>query len=260
MYIDSHCHLGFKELGENSNTSQDFLLKASKSNVKAIVNIATEPSNFNNYLNFTSKYLKIFNAIGLHPLHIANNLNFNYNSIQQYLPNKNIIAIGETGFDNYYSTAETELQKKMFEIHAQLSVENKLPLIIHTRCANQITVDYLSRYMQNGGVGGVIHCFAGDKNFAKQLLDIGFYISFSGIVTFKKATDIQETLRYVPLNRMLAETDAPYLAPTPYRGKLNTPEYVTLVYNFIAQYLNVDVVDLQQYFKFNFCNVFNVEL
>ena len=223
MFIDSHCHLGFKDLGSHTKDTEGILKEAQNNGVELILDIATDVFDFEKYINFSNQHDMIYSAIGIHPLHLKENPNFQKQDIIKYLSEPKVIAIGETGLDYYYAKDEEALQKKYFEQHAEICSEYKLPIIIHTRDAAEDTLDMLTSFSKNWGVGGVIHCFSGDVALAKKFLDIGFYISLSGIVTFKKSTDLHEVAKYVSKDKILTETDAPYLAPNPYRGKINKP-------------------------------------
>lgn len=257
MFIDSHCHLGFKDLGEHGEESEKILQEAKNNGIEAILDIATDVSNFKEYINFTNKHDIMYSAIGVHPLHIKDNLTFKKEDITQYLNEKKVIAIGETGLDYYYSKEEEKEQKKFFEAHAEICSEHKLPIVIHTRAADDDIVDMLSNYSKNWGVIGVIHCFSGDVAFAKKLLDIGFYISFSGTVTFKKATELHDVAKYLPKDRILTETDAPYLAPVPYRGKINKPCYVRHTAEYISELRGELISNFANDVKNNFFNLFS---
>ena len=270
MFIDTHCHLGFEQLGSNSEPKTlEFLQKAKQNLVSIILNISTDIHNFENYLNFNKKlntlnnnvlnYPKMYTAIGIHPLHIKDNLDFTEQNIQKYLDDKNLIALGETGLDEYYTSNKEDLilQTKFFEIHNNIAIQNNLPVIVHTRNSQQKTLEVLSYYVKNHNLKGVIHCFSGNKEFAKKLLDLNFYISFSGIVTFKKSTEIQEVAKYVPSSYILTETDAPYLSPEPHRGKINEPSYVKYTSEFLAKIRNEKIHDFTSQVECNFFSLFN---
>jgi TatD DNase family protein len=204
-------------------------------------------------------YPKIYTALGVHPLHINSNLDFIEEDITQHINRKSLIAIGETGLDEYYTqdNESLQIQKKFFEIHNQIAIKNKLPVIIHTRNAQKDTLEILSYYVKEHNLTGVIHCFSGSKDFAKQLLDLNFYISFSGIVTFNKSKELQEVAKYIPYNYILTETDAPYLAPEPHRGKINQPSYVKHTAEFLANIRNENINDFTNHIKNNFFTLFN---
>ncbi len=257
MFIDSHCHLGFRELGEHTKETEEILIEAKNKGIDIILDIATTVSKFSQYIDFTNNNDMLYSAIGIHPLHLQENLSFSKKDIIKHISEKKLIAIGETGLDYFYSKEEEKLQKKFFEEQAEICSEYKLPIIIHTRNAEEDTVDMLSNYSKNWGITGVIHCFSGDISLAKKFLDIGFYISLSGIVTFKKSIELHEVAKYVPKDRILTETDAPYLAPVPYRGKINKPAYVRHTTEFIANLRGQLVTDFAMDVKSNFFNLFN---
>ncbi|MDR0483699.1 MAG: TatD family hydrolase [Alphaproteobacteria bacterium] len=256
MFIDSHCHLGFKDLGEYTEHSDKILQEASLNGVNTIIDIATDIIAFEKAIAFSRNKNMIFTALGIHPLHIDGNLNFTKQDIIQHLHEPKVIAIGETGLDYYYSVDSKKVQKNFLEVHAEICEESKLPIIIHTRSAEADTVDILSSFVKNSNLKGVIHCFSGNKDFAKKLLDIGFYISFSGIVTFKNAVDIQQVAKYVPADHILTETDAPFLAPIPFRGKTNQPAYVKHTAEFIAQLRGESLTEFTSKVKSNFFDLF----
>ncbi len=263
MLIDSHCHLGFPNLGGHTEETLKFLSNAKINNVGLILDISTDLSKFKEYLDFsnnipnTSDYPKLYTAIGIHPLHIEENLNFSISDFDPYLKNEKLIAIGETGFDGYYVKNKFKIQRELFEIHANTAIKNSLPIIIHTRSAEEETIDAISYFVSKYNLTGVIHCFTGDLCFAKKLLNLGFYLSFSGITTFKNAQDIQQVVKYVPQDRILVETDAPYLAPVPNRGKNNEPGFVKYTYEYIANLRNEKLNFLEQYVEKNFYDLFN---
>jgi TatD DNase family protein len=270
MYIDSHCHLGFKDLGNHKEATLSIIKQAKECDVSHILNIATDVKDFCEYLDFALDvnnqkdiYPCILTAIGVHPLHINENPNFVDKDIINYLDNekykKNIVAIGETGFDAYYSNNKEDITKQIdfFNIHAAIATKNNLPIIIHSRNANEITIENLTNWVKNKNLKGVVHCFSGDIVFAKQILDLGFYISFSGVLTFKKAIDLHEVAKYVPKDFILSETDAPYLAPNPHRGKINKPDYVRHTTQFLANLRQESILETTQYIKNNFFNLFN---
>lgn len=234
MFIDTHCHLSFEKLGSYGSATLEVLQRAKEHKVSKFIDIATDVSGFLATLDFTKQHAGVFAAIGIHPLHILTNQNFQTEDITKHLLHHKLVAIGETGLDYYYSTDTKTLQHKFFEEHCEIASANNLPIIIHTRSANEDTLAILSNHVKNNGLRGVIHCFSGDKTFAKQVLDLGFYISFSGIVTFKNALTLHEVAKYVPKQYILTETDAPYLAPVPFRGQDNEPAFVKYTAEFVA--------------------------
>ncbi|MCL2566836.1 MAG: TatD family hydrolase [Alphaproteobacteria bacterium] len=257
MFVDSHCHLGFKDLGEYGEESEKILQTARENGVSVIVDIATDTPAFYPAVNFSRNKDGVWTAIGVHPLHIKDNPSFCKEDITKYLIEPKVIAIGETGLDYYYSADNKKIQKQFFESHAEICSEYNLPAIIHTRNAEADTVDMLSSFVRDMNIKGVIHCFSGDTSLAKKLLDIGFYISFSGVATFKNAADIQAAAKYVPKNRILTETDSPFLAPVPFRGKINQPSYVRHTAEFIAGLRSELISDFALNVKNNFFDLFS---
>ena len=261
MFIDSHCHLGFHDLGEHTEKTTKILENAKNNNISHVLDIATDVNLFQQYLNFSKMFnknnagIKIYNAIGLDPLHIETNTQFTEELLRIYCKQDNLIAIGETGFDGHYSTDHFIKQREYFDLHALVALETKMPIIIHSRSANQQTLEALSYYKQKS-LTGVIHCFAGDIAFAKQILDLNFHISFSGVLTFKNAKELHEVAKYVPIERILVETDSPYLTPVPYRGKINEPAYVKYVAEQLASLRNLPVDELNNQLQNNFFTLF----
>ena len=261
MFIDSHCHLGFHALGEHTDKTIKILENAKNNNISHVLDIATDVNLFQSYLDFSKMFnktntgIKIYNAIGVHPLHIENNSQFTEESLKAHCKHDNLIAIGETGFDGHYSTEHFVKQREYFNVHAQVSLETKLPIIIHSRSANKYTLEALS-YYKSKSLTGVIHCFSGDITFAKQILDLNFHISFSGVLTFKNAKELHEVAQYVPVERILVETDSPYLTPVPHRGKINEPAYVKYVAEKLASLRNLPIDELNHQLQNNFFNLF----
>ncbi|MDR2008287.1 MAG: TatD family hydrolase [Alphaproteobacteria bacterium] len=257
MFVDSHCHLGFKDFGGHGIESEKILLAAKQNGVDIMLDIATDTPAFLPAIEFSRNRDSVWTAIGVHPLHIKDNPNFTKENITQYLAEPKVIGIGETGLDYYYSVDNKKIQKQFFEKHAEICSEFNLPIIVHTRNAESDTVDMLTHFVRDMGVKGVIHCFSGNVALAKKFLDIGFYISFSGVVTFKNAVDIADSAKYIPLDRILTETDAPFLAPVPFRGKTNQPAYVRHTAEFIANLRGILINDFALSVKKNFFNLFD---
>lgn len=252
-FIDSHCHINFHELADNIT---DVLAKMQQNDVLAALCVSVNLANFPEVLALAEAYPHIYASVGVHP---------DYEDVEEpgvgrlveLAQHPKIIAIGETGLDYYRLTGDLAWQRQRFRNHIQASRECGKPLIIHTRSAAPDTL----RIMAEEGAseaGGVMHCFTENWEVAQAALDMGFYISFSGIVTFKNALQIKEVAMRVPMDRMLIETDAPYLAPVPFRGKLNQPAYVKHVAEEIATLrgLRVDEVGLQT--SENFARLFKL--
>jgi TatD DNase family protein len=236
----------------------DLVLDNARNNgVKYLQTICTKISDYSEIINIIEKHDHIYGSFGIHPHEANDYLDLTLESIVQYVSHKKIIGIGETGLDYYYEYSNPSNQKISFEKHIHASRETKLPIIIHTREADDDTISMIESEMQNGQFTGLIHCFTSSKNLAKKVLDLGFYISISGIVTFKNAIDLQEIVKWLPLDRILVETDSPYLSPIPFRGKRNEPAFVKNVAEFISKLKNIDYEQIQEATSKNFMTLFS---
>lgn len=242
MYIDSHCHLNFPEL---ASQLPDILSAMQAAQVHQAVIICTTMEEFGAVQALARQYPYLWATVGVHP----DNEGVHEPSLQELVDgaaDPKVIAIGETGLDYYQmderkggrSVADLEWQRERFRTHIRAARQVHLPLVIHTRCASDDTIAILKEEGEQGGpgaAGGVFHCFTESREVARQALDLGLYISFSGILTFKSAAELKEVARFVPDDRFLIETDSPYLAPVPYRGKTNNPSYVPFVARQLAE-------------------------
>lgn len=242
MYTDSHCHLSFPEL---VSQLPDIRQKMHDANVTRALCICTTMEEFDNVHALATNYDNFWSTVGVHP----DNEDIYEPSVADLVEKANlprVVAIGETGLDYYQmeerkggrSVADMEWQRDRFRTHIRAARQTQLPLVIHTRQASDDTVAILKEEGETGGAGsagGVFHCFTESLSVARAALDLGFYISLSGILTFKSAADLREVAKFVPDDRLLIETDSPYLAPVPYRGKLNNPSYVPLVAQLLAE-------------------------
>ena len=240
MLIDSHCHLNYLNVkeGRDVKTVLDF---AMQQGVSHCICIGVELDRFPEVLAIGRKFDNVKVSAGVHPCAVSS-LPVEAAMIQltDFLTDPNVIALGECGLDYFREeSCDKPLQKTYFAKQIELSLQYKKPLIVHTRCARKDTIDLL-RTVGKDKATGVMHCFTESKEMATKALDLGLYISFSGIITFKNALDLQEVVRHVPLDRMLVETDSPYLAPVPYRGKENQPGYVKEVAKQVAFLKQVD--------------------
>ncbi|MDM8561117.1 TatD family hydrolase [Candidatus Parabeggiatoa sp. HSG14] len=228
MLVDSHCHL---DLIKNSNP--DTLIAAAHAQgVSHFLNVSIALDHFPTLLSIAQRIDNVFASVGIHP-NTSSDMTVDVKTLKTMANDPNVIAIGETGLDYFRSQGDLTWQHQRFRTHIQAAKEVGKPLIIHSRDAAQDTLRIL-REENAVAIGGVMHCFVEDWETAQQAMEMGFYISFSGIVTFKNAKALQAVAKQVPLDRMLVETDAPYLAPVPYRGKTNQPAYVKHVAQFIA--------------------------
>jgi len=252
--IDSHCHLDFKEFEKDLNK---VLNNAQKQNVIGIQTICTKITEFNKILKLATKYKNIWCSVGTHPHNAKEEKNITKQEIIDLCNNKNVIGIGETGLDYFYENSKRTIQKESFIKHIQVSQETKLPLIVHARDADKDIIKILHKEYNKKKFSGVIHCFTSTYELAKAALEIGFYISFSGIITFKNAENIREICKKIPIEKVLIETDSPYLAPVPYRGKRNEPSFVKETLVKISEIKNVPIYKLEKITTENFFNLFN---
>ncbi|KGY11995.1 DNAse [Vibrio tubiashii] len=253
MFVDSHCHLDKLDYQELHDGLEDVVAKAKAANVNELLSVGVTLDSFPNMLEMIAPYDNIYASCGVHPLDVESD--FALDLLHEYAANPKVVAVGETGLDYHYQPGTAELQKLRFEQQVELAVKLNKPLIIHTRNARQDTLDIL----KNGHAdqcGGVIHCFTEDLEFAEAAMDLGFYISISGIVTFKQAKELKEVVKAIPLERMLIETDSPYLAPIPHRGKQNQPAYVVEVASYIAQLKSCSLGEVGEETSKNFRELF----
>ncbi len=248
-WIDVHTHLEMLE-GETS----DVLKRAKLNGVEQVVNIGTCSEDLPKVLATAQKFYPVVACtLGVHP-HDAKDFDKARGFIQSHYSEKEVVALGEMGLDYYYEHSDRLVQQKVFEEQLQWSVDWDLPVEIHTRDAEEDTLNMLKKF--NGKVTGILHCFTGSTQLAEEALALGLNISVSGVCTFKKAESLRETLRIVPLERMHLETDAPFLAPTPQRGKKNEPAFVMHTAHFLAELKKVSLEDLSSQMKLNTYGLF----
>ncbi len=251
MFIDSHCHLHMIEEDLDLAT---VLALAKEYQIEHMLCVGTTLQDIERMQAIVNAHKEVSMSIGLHP-NEAIDKEPTVDELVALADLPKVVAIGETGLDYYRSTGDLSWQKNRFKTHIQAALESKKPLIIHTRLAPDDTIALLTEHKAKQ-VGGVIHCFTENWEMAKQAMDLGFYISFSGIVTFKNAMDLQEVAKKVPLDRLLIETDSPYLAPIPHRGKINQPAYVKFVAEFLANLKEVSIETLAKQTTENYYQVF----
>jgi TatD DNase family protein len=252
-FIDSHCHINFHELAENIT---DVLAQMQQNDVLSALCVSVNLADFPQVLALACQYPNIYASVGVHPDHEAVE-EPTVARLVELAQHPKIVAIGETGLDYYRLTGDLDWQRERFRNHIRASKECGKPLIIHTRSAAEDTL----RIMQEEGaadIGGVMHCFTENWEVAQAALDMGFYISFSGIITFKNALQIKDVARRVPMSRMLIETDSPFLAPVPYRGKINQPAYVKHVAEEIALLRGISVAEVGLQTSENFARLFKL--
>jgi TatD DNase family protein len=234
MLVDSHCHLDYPDF--QTEGVREIVARADSAGVGHFMTICTEISKFPQILAVAEQFSNMNCTVGTHPHHAAEpqEIDVKRDEIVKIAKHPKVAGIGETGLDYYYKHSPPAEQQKVFATHIEAAVETGLPLVIHTRDADDDTV----RIMRDAGQGkarGVMHCFSGGQKLADASLELGFYISFSGIITFKKAEELREVVKHVPLERILVETDSPYLAPVPHRGKRNEPAFVVHTARMVAE-------------------------
>ena len=249
-FTDSHCHLNHADFGEETDA---VVQRALDAGIRRIVTIGTRLENTAELLALAHKYPQIFVTVGVHPEYVAEREVSADEIAQAATSDEKIIALGEAGFDYFYDPDTKDAQRKLFKNHLIAARKTGLPLVIHTRCAEQDTVDALSEFPD---VTGVLHCFSSKAELAKFGLERGWYLSASGILTFKKAQEIRDIFKDVPLDRLLIETDAPYLAPVPYRGKRNEPSFIVKTAEVLAELKGVSLEDLAKITTENFLTLF----
>lgn len=253
VYVDSHCHLSFPELrGDIAGV----LARMREHKVIAALNVSVTLEEFPTVLALAEAHREIFASVGVHPDYTAGREPTEHDLVELARHPK-VVAIGETGLDYYRLKEPLEWQRERFRVHIRAARRCGKPLIVHTRAAADDTLRIL-REEGAGEAGGVMHCFTETRAVAAAALDLGFYISLSGIVTFKNASEVQEVARFVPLDRLLIETDAPYLAPVPHRGKTNEPSFVPYVAEKIATLRGVPAADVARATARNFFSLFKI--
>ncbi|MBI0098352.1 MULTISPECIES: TatD family hydrolase [Snodgrassella] len=250
MLIDSHCHLNMPDLAARLPQILDNMVQA---DIGQAIAISVDRTSAAEVLALAEQHTNLFASVGVHP-EDQNSVEMSVDELVAAAQHPKVVGIGETGLDYHWCSGDLAWQHQRFSTHIQASNQTGLPLIIHTREAASDTLRLLH---ENQAQQGVIHCFTEDTAFAKAVLDLGFYISFSGIVTFKNAIQIQEACRYVPLDRILVETDAPYLAPVPKRGKQNEPAYVRYTAEFVAQLRGDSITSIEEATTANTYRLFN---
>lgn len=255
VLVDSHCHIDQLDLTSYGGDLSKAMAFADEQGVKHFLCVCITLEHFNDIVNVAELYPQVSVSVGLHPNEIDVPLEPKAEDLIKLAQHKKVIAIGETGLDYFRSTGEVEWQRERFRQHIRAAIQTTKPLIIHTRQAKADTLQIMREENANT-IGGVMHCFTEDWDMAEACLDLGFYISFSGIVTFQSAKVLQDVAKRVPLERMLIETDSPYLAPVPHRGKPNEPAYVRYVAEYIAALRGVSVDEIADKTTENYFRLF----
>ncbi len=253
ILVDSHCHL---DMLTEYDSHDNIVKRALESNVHYMQTICTKLEDVSKILAIAEKYNNVFASIGLHPSEV--NRLITAQELINLAKHPKVLGLGETGLDYYYNkdNSQQQLQRKSFEEHIKASCENHLPIIVHTREAEDDTYDIINSYKKTHDFLGLIHCFTASEKFAKKILDLGFYISIAGIITFKNTEELRSIVKFIPLDRILLETDSPYLAPVPQRGKINEPSYVKYVAQAISDLKGITLEKCAEQTTKNFFTLF----
>ena len=253
MLIDSHCHLEYKGLVEDQ---QGVLERARTAGISGFLNISTRQSEWKQVVGTAQRENDVWASIGIHPHEADAHADLGEGALIEASEHSKVIAIGETGLDYYYEHSDRETQQALFRTHIAVSRQTGLPLIVHTRDADDDTAQILTEEMGKGAFPALIHCFTASSEFAKHVLDLGLTISLSGIVTFKNAKDLQEISTKIPEDRLLVETDAPFLAPVPHRGQTCEPAFTADTARFVADLRGMEFEHLAELTSRNFFGLF----
>ena len=253
--VDSHCHLNFPQF---KGKLDEIVKRALDNGIYRMLTISIKLNEINELESISKSYSEVYNSVGVHPHECKNYENLSLDNLTKHTKNTKCIGIGESGLDFYYENSPKELQTKLFRLHIEAARETNLPLIVHTRNADTETIQILKDEMKRGSFRGLIHCFSTSKELAEKAIDLGFYISLSGIITFNKSNKLRNIIKDLPLDRLLIETDAPYLAPEPFRGKCNEPSYVIHTAKILADLKNVELDTIAEKTTENFNKLFNL--
>ena len=254
MLVDSHCHLEYEGLVEEQG---DVLARARGAGVQAFLNISTKRAEWRQVVGTAQAKDDVYASVGIHPHHADQHQDLTREELLEETRDPKVIGIGETGLDYYYDHSDRAAQQRLFRMHIDVAREVQLPVIIHTRDAEDDTLSILRDEMEKGAFPALIHCFTASADFGQQVLDLGLSVSISGIVTFKNARDLQAFAKDVPEDRLLVETDSPFLAPVPHRGKTCEPGFVRDTATFLADLRDETLDELAAYTTRNFYSLFS---
>ena len=255
--IDSHCHLNFDEL---KNNFSNIINNIKKNNITGVLSINTDPNNFDDHYQLIKDYEFIYLSYGLHPENVSDTVIINKDKIIENTINPKVIGIGETGLDFYHSKKFSKQQYNVFEQHIEASIDTDLPLILHQRNSENEMIDVLQNYQKQSDLKVVFHCFTGTKKLMNFCIDNNYYISISGIATFKNALSLRNVIKDVPLSSLLLETDSPFLAPVPMRGKINEPSFVKYTAIYLSEFYNISLNAIIEMTDKNFYKLFSKAL
>ena len=252
--VDSHCHLNYAGLADRL---EEVVAAARARGVQGFLNISTRQKEWGEVVGAAERFPDVWASIGVHPHEADSHPDLGAVALVEAAAHPRVIAIGECGLDYYYDKSDRGAQRERFGAHIEAARQTGLPLVVHTRDAEGDTAEILSREVGKGGVGGVLHCFTGSAALARTALDLGFYISISGIVTFKNARDLQDVAKTIPQDRLLVETDSPFLAPVPHRGQTCEPAFVADTAAFLSDLRDEPLDELAAATTANFFRLFN---
>jgi TatD DNase family protein len=252
--IDSHCHLNYAGLAERQD---EVLASARQRGIGGFLNISTRQKEWGDVVGVAERNADVWATVGVHPHEADAHPDLGAAALVEAAAHPRVVAIGECGLDYFYDKSDRAAQRERFQAHIEAAREAGLPLVVHTRDAEDDTAAMLTREAGKGGVTGVLHCFTGSAELARKGLDLGFYVSISGIVTFKNARDLQDTARTIPLERLLVETDSPFLAPVPHRGQTCEPAFVADTAAFLAELRGEPLEVLAEATTANFFKLFD---
>ena len=252
--IDSHCHLNYAGLAERQD---EVLASARQRGIGGFLNISTRQKEWGDVVGVAERNADVWATVGVHPHEADAHPDLGAAALVEAAAHPRVVAIGECGLDYFYDKSDRAAQRERFQAHIEAAREAGLPLVVHTRDAEDDTAAMLTREAGKGSVTGVLHCFTGSAELARKGLDLGFYVSISGIVTFKNARDLQDTARTFPLERLLVETDSPFLAPVPHRGQTCEPAFVADTAAFLAELRGEPLEVLAEATTANFFKLFD---
>jgi len=252
--IDSHCHLNYEGLVERQD---EVLANARQRGVTGFLNISTRQREWNDVIAVAERNDDVWATVGVHPHEADAHPDLGAAALTDAASHSRVIAIGECGLDYYYDKSDRTAQRERFQAHIDAARQSGLPLVVHTRDAEADTAEMLGNAVREGGVTGVLHCFTGSADLAHKGLDLGFYISLSGIVTFKNAADLQDVAKWLPADQMLVETDSPFLAPVPHRGQKCEPAFVADTAAFVAELRGEESDSMAEATTANFFKLFS---
>lgn len=254
MLIDSHCHLDRLNLEKHNNQLSSAIEAATSRGVQQLLCVGISVDNRQAVVDIAERYPQVVSSVGVHPLDVKAGL-ATEDDLVSWSQHPKVVALGESGLDYYYSEEDKALQQESFVIHLQAAKRVQLPVIVHTRDAREDTLRLIATHGCEDAAG-VLHCFTENWDMAKRAIDMNYMISISGIVTFKNATELRDVVKQIPMDRLLVETDSPYLAPVPFRGKPNEPQYVREVAEYIAELKGISFAELAATTTSNFYRLF----